>query len=71
MHIGVASEVPITEGDTITTDTAMSSANFHNAGIESADTTTTLDSDVIHTLPADTTTTLESDAVHTLPVEKR
>ena len=35
-----------------------------------ADTMTTLDSDVIHTLPADTMTTLDSDAVHTLPVEK-
>ena len=68
--IGVTSEVPITEGDTITSDTATSNGNFHNAGIESADTTSTLDSDVVHMLPADTMTTLDSDAVHTLPVEK-
>ena len=69
-RIGVASEVPITEGDTITSDTATSNGNFHNAGIQSIDTTSTFDSDVVHTLPADTTTTLDSDGVHTLPVEK-
>ena len=48
----------------------MPNANFHNAGIKSADTIATLDSNVVHTLPADTMTTLDSDAVHTLPVEK-
>ena len=62
--------MPITEGDTITSDTATSNGNFHNAGIQSIDTTSTFDSDVVHTLPADTTTTLDSDGVHTLPVEK-
>ena len=67
--IGVTSEVPITEGVTNTSDTATSNGNFHNAGIESADTTSTLDSDAVHTLPADTMTTLDSDVVHTLPAD--
>ena len=58
--IGVVNEVPtLTEGDTITSDAtresytpviAMPNANVHIAGIESTDTTATLDSDAVHTL---------------------
>ena len=61
--IGVVNEVPtLTKGDTITSDAtresytpviAMPNANVHVAGIESADTMATLDSDAVHTLPGE------------------
>ena len=71
IHIGVVNEVPITEGDTITSDAAkesytpvndMSNTDFHNADTETADTTATVDSDA-QMLPAN----VDSDVVQILP----